>query len=43
MIFAIPYFFGSEWIWLSTASAEILGIIVTISFMVSKREKYGYA
>ena len=43
MIFAIPYFFGSEWIWLATASAEILGIIVTISFLVSKRKKYNYA
>ncbi len=42
MIFAIPYFFGSEWIWLATASAEILWIIVTISFLVSKRKKYGY-
>jgi len=42
MIFAIPYFFGSEWIWLATASAEILGITVTISFLVSKRKKYGY-
>ena len=43
MIFAIPYFFGSEWIWLATASAEMLGIIVTISFLVSKRKKYNYA
>ena len=38
MIFTIPYFFG-----LATASAEILWIIVTISFLVSKRQKYGYA
>ena len=43
MIFAIPYFFGSEWIWLATASAEMLGIIVTISFLISKRKKYNYA
>ena len=42
MIFAIPYLFGSEWIWLATASAEMLGIIVTISFLVSKRKKYNY-
>jgi len=43
MIFLIPRLFGSEWIWLATASAEILGIIVTISFLVSKRKKYNYA
>ena len=42
MIFAIPYFFGSEWIWLATASAETLGIIVTISFLLKLRKKYGY-
>jgi hypothetical protein len=34
MIFAIPYLFGSEWIWLATTCAEILGVIVTISFLV---------
>lgn len=43
MIFAIPYLFGSEWIWLATASAETLWIIVTISFLISKRKKYNYA
>ena len=43
MIFAIPYFFGSDWIWLATASAEFLWIIVTISFLISKRKKYNYA
>jgi len=43
MIFSIPYIFGSEYIRLSTCSAELLGIIVTISFLVSKRKKYNYA
>ena len=43
MIFLIPWLFGSENIWLATASAELLGIIVTISFLVSKRKKYNYA
>jgi Na+-driven multidrug efflux pump len=43
MIFSIPYLFGSEWIWLATTCAEILGVIVTISFLVWKRKKYNYA
>lgn len=43
MIFSIPYLFGSEYIRLSTASAEFLGIIVTISFLMAKRKKYNYA
>jgi Na+-driven multidrug efflux pump len=43
MIFAIPYFFGSEYIWLATASAELLWIIVTISFLISNRNRYHYA
>ena len=42
MIFSIPYLFGSEWIWLATTCAEILGVIVTISFLVWKRKKYNY-
>ena len=43
MIFSIPYLFGSEWIWLATTCAEILWVIVTISFLVWKRKKYNYA
>lgn len=43
MIFLIPRLFGSENIWLATASAEFLGIIVTLSFLVAKRKKYNYA
>lgn len=42
MIFAIPYLFGSEWIWLSTTCAEILWFVVTISFLIWKRKMYGY-
>ena len=43
MIFSIPYLFGSEWIWLATTCAEILGVIVTISFLMWMRKKYNYA
>ena len=43
MIFFIPYLFGSEWIWLATTCAEILGVIVTISFLLWKRRRYSYA
>ena len=43
MIFSIPYLFGSEWIWLATTCAEIFWMIVTVSFLIWKRKKYGYA
>ena len=43
MIFSIPYLFGSEWIWLSTTCAEILGAIVVITFLLKNRTKYNYA
>ncbi len=43
MIFSIPYLFGSEWIWLSTTYAEILGAIVVITFLLKNRTKYNYA
>ena len=43
MIFSIPYLFGEEWIWLATTCAEILGVIVTISFLIWKRKKYNYS
>jgi Na+-driven multidrug efflux pump len=43
MIFSIPYLFGSEWIWLATTCAEVLGVLVTISFLLWKRKRYGYA
>lgn len=42
MIFAIPYIFGSEWIWVSTTCAEVLWACVTISFLIGMRKKYGY-
>jgi Na+-driven multidrug efflux pump len=43
MIFSIPYLFGPEWIRLSTASAETLWIIVTLTFFVKNRKRYNYA
>lgn len=43
MIFSIPFFFGPEWIWLSTACAEVWGVIVTLSFFVKNMGKYHYA
>ena len=43
MILIMPYILGSERIWLATAWAELLWIIVTISFLIAKRKQYNYA
>ena len=43
MIFAIPYFFSEEWIWLATACAELLWAIVTLTFLLKNRHRYHYA
>ena len=43
MIFIIPLLFSSDYIWLSTAFAEILWMFVTVSFLVWNRKKYNYA
>ena len=41
-IFIIPYLFWADWIWLATASAEFLSMILTTYFLVSNRKKYQY-
>lgn len=41
-IIILPYFFNSTGLWLSVPVAEILGIIISVWFMVSKRKKYSY-
>ncbi len=41
-IIILPYFLNSTGLWLSVPVAEILGIIISVWFMVSKRKKYSY-
>ena len=41
-IFIIPYLLWADWIWLATASAEFLSMMLTTYFIVSNRKKYQY-
>ena len=42
MIFILPAIWELNGIWLSVVFAEILSLIVSVSFVISKRKKYGY-
>lgn len=42
-VLILPIFFGLNGIWISVVAAEILSTIVSIFYMVSKKEKYRYA
>lgn len=42
MLFILPIFLKNDGIWLAIAAAELLGLMVTIFFIISKRERYGY-
>lgn len=42
MLFILPIFLKNDGIWLAIAAAELLGLIVTIFFIISQRERYGY-
>lgn len=41
-IIILPYFFGSFGLWLSVPVAEVMGIAISIWFLVTKKKKYGY-
>lgn len=42
MLFILPIFLKNDGIWLAIAAAEFLGLMVTIFFIISQRERYGY-
>ena len=42
MIFALPLIWKLDGIWVSVLFAELLALIVSISFLIGKRKKYHY-
>ena len=42
VVFILPVFFGINGIWLSVATAELLTLFVTITFLIRKRQEYHY-
>lgn len=43
MIFLLPILFGLNGIWLAVVFAEILALIVSLTFLICNRKKYKYA
>lgn len=43
MVMILPIFLGIDGIWLAIGAAELLALIVTAGFFVTKRKKYHYA
>ena len=41
-ILTLPLLFGTNGIWIATATAELLSLAVTAYFFVSRKSKYGY-
>ena len=41
-VLIFPVFFGLDGIWFSIVAAEVLALVVTVGFWVTKRKKYGY-
>ena len=41
-IIILPYFFASFGLWLSVPVAEVMGIAISIWFLITKKKKYGY-
>ncbi len=42
MLFILPIFLKGDGIWLAIVVAELLGLLVTIFFIFSQRNRYGY-
>lgn len=42
-VFVLPIFFGLDGVWASKCFAEILSVIVAVTFILCYRKKYGYA
>lgn len=41
-VLIFPVFWGLTGIWLSIVSAEVMAVVITVSFLVGKRKKYHY-
>lgn len=41
-VLILPLFWGVDGIWLSIVAAEVMAVVVTVFFLKSQREKYGY-
>ena len=41
-VLILPLFFGINGVWFSLVAAEFVAALVTVSFYVAKRKKYGY-
>lgn len=41
-VFALPAIFGLDGVWASNIAAELISIIVTVSFLFAFKKKYGY-
>ncbi|MDE6031647.1 MAG: MATE family efflux transporter, partial [Oscillospiraceae bacterium] len=42
MLFILPLFLKNDGIWLAIVAAELLGLAVTVFFIISQRDRYGY-
>ena len=43
VVFILPVFLGINGVWLSVATAELLTLFVTVTFLIRKRQEYHYA
>lgn len=41
-VLVLPIFLGLDGVWMSMIVAELLALVVTVMFLISKRKKYGY-
>ena len=42
MIYLLPYFWGIDGIWLAVVVAEVMSLVISITFLFCYRKKYGY-
>ena len=42
MVIILPNIWGIDGIWISIVAAEIMSLIITIFFLITKKEKYHY-
>lgn len=41
-VLVLPFMFGLDGIWISVVVAEVMALVVTVFFFVTKKKKYGY-
>ena len=41
-VLIIPVILGSDGIWLATVFSELLSLILSVTFVLTNRKKYGY-